>query len=178
MTGRREGGQAAAPAPRAPGVPPGPMLLLHTCATGVLIGLIWTIQLVHYPLFAAVGREAWPAYAAGHGARITVLVAPWMLLELVSGAWLVLRPPAALPATALRANLAAIVLVWLLTALVNGPLFTRLAAGWDDALHRQLVLANWARTALWTAKGSLVLWLLWRAGQAAGAAAGGLEGGR
>ena len=31
------------------------VFLLHLGATLALVGLIWTVQVVHYPLFAGVG---------------------------------------------------------------------------------------------------------------------------
>jgi hypothetical protein len=43
-----------------------------------LCGLIWTIQLVHYPLFALVGEAQWVAYGEAHRQRITWLVLPLM----------------------------------------------------------------------------------------------------
>ena len=128
----------------------------------MLIGLIFTIQLVHYPLFAAVGEAAWPAYAAAHARRIGVLVVPWMALEAASALWLVASPPPGAPVGLLWLALGLLGLIWLLTALVNGPRFSRLAAAWTAEGHRGLVLANWPRTVLWTARGSLLLVLLAR----------------
>lgn len=138
-------------------------LLLNTAATGMLIGLIFTIQLVHYPLFAQVGSAAWPAYAAAHARRITVLVGPWMLLEAVTALWLVLAPPPGLAPRLIRGAGALVVALWALTLLLNGPAFQRLATGWSEARHRALLLANWPRTALWTARGVLLLVLLQQA---------------
>jgi hypothetical protein len=135
-------------------------LLLNTAATGMMIGLIFTIQLVHYPLFAEVGEAAWPAYAAGHGRRISLLVLPWMGLEALSAVWLVVAPPAGAPRGLLWLALGLLAAIWLLTALVNGPAWTRLARGWSVEGHRRLVAANWPRTVLWTVRGTLLLVLL------------------
>ena len=138
-------------------------LLLNTATTGMLIGLIFTIQLVHYPLFAAVGEAEWPAYAAAHARRVGVLVVPWMALEAASALWLVAAPPAGAPAALLWLALGLLALIWLLTARVNGPRFSRLAAAWTADGHRRLVLANWPRTVLWTARGTILLAVLARA---------------
>ncbi len=138
------------------------ILLLNTAAVGMLIGLIWTIQLVHYPLLARVGAAELPAYIAEHQARITVLVGPWMLLELVTAALLALRPPAGADARLAWAGAALVGVIWASTALWQGPLVAKLGAGWDPVLHRELVLSNWLRTAAWTARGTLLLVLLWQ----------------
>lgn len=138
------------------------VLLANLCATGMLVGLAWTIQLVHYPLFAAVGAGAWPAYAAGHARRITVLVAPWMALEGVTAVALPwLRPPA-VPAWQAWAGAALVGLIWLVTATLLVPLHTRLAAGFDPDVAAKLVSRNWIRTATWTARGVLSLLMVAR----------------
>jgi hypothetical protein len=33
------------------------LLVIHLAVTWALLGLIWTIQVVHYPLFKDVGRD-------------------------------------------------------------------------------------------------------------------------
>lgn len=139
-----------------------PLLLANLCATGVLIGLIWTIQLVHYPLLAAVGTDAFPAYLAEHADRITFLVAPWMLLELVTSAALVRTHPAAVPRWMVRWGLALCLAAWAATWFVSVPIHQALADGFDPVLHRRLVDTNWLRTALWTARGTLSLLMVWR----------------
>jgi hypothetical protein len=138
------------------------VLLANLAATGVLIGLIWTVQVVHYPLFSAVGPAAWPTYAAAHARRITILVLPYMLLELGTSLLLLWMHPAALPLPSVWLGVALVAAVWISTVAWQGPLFAKLAARWDPAIHRALVLSNWMRTALWTARGSLALWMLWK----------------
>ncbi len=38
------------------------ILLANVAAVIFMTGFIWTVQLVHYPLFDRVGEEAFPAY--------------------------------------------------------------------------------------------------------------------
>jgi membrane-bound metal-dependent hydrolase YbcI (DUF457 family) len=57
-------------------------LLGQVATTLPLVGLIWTMQVVHYPLFAQVGREAFVAFHESHLRLITGLVGPLMLIEL------------------------------------------------------------------------------------------------
>ena len=49
-----------------------------------MTGLIWFVQVVHYPLFAKVSGT-YPAYQAEHMARTTWVVAVPMLVELGAG---------------------------------------------------------------------------------------------
>ncbi len=131
------------------------LLLANLSLTLVLTGLIWTIQLVHYPLFANVGAEAWRAYHAAHNTRITVLVAPLMVAELlVAVAWVL--SPGGRPGAAWL-GLALVLVAWGSTMLVSVPLHGRLAQGLDPALIGALVTTNWIRALAWTARGVLLL---------------------
>lgn len=135
-------------------------LLIHLAATLYLVGLIWFVQLVHYPLFDGVGTPGFAAYEARHGRWTTVAVAPAMLIELATAAWLVWRPPAGGPSWAMPAGLVAVGLLWAVTFFVSVPQHTVLAGGFDARAHRLLVDTNWIRTALWTARGLLLLWVV------------------
>lgn len=136
------------------------VFLLHVLATLTMFGAIWTVQVVHYPLFARVGEAGWAAYEAAHQTRITFVVGPAMVLELVTAVWLVVYRPAAFPAWAVVAGAALVGLIWASTAFVQVPLHSALSGGTFDAeAHARLVATNWVRTALWTARTGLVLWL-------------------
>ncbi len=52
------------------------ILLLHALATWTLVGLIWFVQMVHYPLFSLVTGETSPRYAAEHQRRTSWVVVP------------------------------------------------------------------------------------------------------
>lgn len=135
------------------------LLLVHLAATLLMCGVIWTMQLVHYPLFARVGASAFPAYEAAHQARITWIVAPLMLVELATALALVVRPPVPVPPAAAWTGLALALVAWGVTGFVSAPLHGVLAGGFDAGAHRALVLTNWLRTAAWTARAGLVLWM-------------------
>ena len=131
------------------------LLLVHAAATLFMVGLIWFVQVVHYPLFAQVGSEAFPAYAASHSQRTTYVVAGPMLVELITALLLVWRGlPAGTPP----------VLAWVGLGLVGQvPRHSALASGFQPEEWRVLVTTNWLRTVAWTARGGLVLYLLARA---------------
>ncbi|MDT0632349.1 hypothetical protein RQM47_11750 [Rubrivirga sp. S365] len=135
------------------------VFLLNVLSTLVMVGVIWTVQVVHYPLFAGVGGAGWAAYEAEHQARITRVVGPAMLIELATAVWLVVARPAALPAWAVVAGAALVGVIWASTAFVQVPLHAALGGAFDPAAHARLVATNWVRTLAWTARGGLVLWL-------------------
>ncbi|MEM1179111.1 MAG: hypothetical protein AAGM22_12255 [Acidobacteriota bacterium] len=139
-----------------------PLLLAQAASTLPLVGLIWTIQLVQYPLFARVGEAAFTGYHAGHSARITWVVLPLMLAELVSAGLLLTRIESPVTGATAWLGAALVGVIWLSTAFLQVPRHGELASGFDAASHQFLVASNWLRTVAWTARGGLVLWWLSR----------------
>ena len=136
------------------------LLLANAAATWFLTGLVWFVQVVHYPLFARVGEEGYAQYQAAHQARTTWVVAPPMLVELSTAFLLAWRPPPRLSAGWLWAGFGLVVLLWLSTALLQVPAHQRLAAGFEREAWMRLVTSNWLRTAAWTARSLLAAWMI------------------
>jgi hypothetical protein len=135
------------------------VLLTHVAATLLMTGVIWIVQIVHYPLFSGVGLEGWPAYEAAHQRRITLVVGPLMLIELATAVWLIAERPEAIPAWAVLVGAALVGLIWASTALVQVPLHNALGGSFESEAHTKLVSTNWVRTVAWTARSGLVLWM-------------------
>ncbi|MGF1634629.1 MAG: hypothetical protein ACFCVE_12320 [Phycisphaerae bacterium] len=137
------------------------LLVANLCVTWFLVGLIWVVQVLVYPQFTAVTGECWRAYHAGHMRRITWVVAPAMVAEGLLAAALVAWPPAGVGRGLAVAALVLAVGPWLSTAMWQVPLHNRLAAAGDAAaagvFARRLTRSNWLRTALWTARGLLLV---------------------
>ncbi len=133
-----------------------PLQLLSTLG---MFGVIWFVQVVHYPLFLAVGAEQFPAYEAAHASRTIYVVAPLMLLELVTAGLLLLPRlrPTGVGAHAAWFGAALVAVVWLSTGLVQVPLHNRLHEAYSVKTIGRLVATNWVRTAAWTARAALVL---------------------
>lgn len=132
------------------------LLVAQAAATLALVGLVWFVQLVHYPLFARVPGDAFAVHEREHSRRTTWVVAPLMGVEAVCAAVLLVVAPGAL--TALGALLVAA--IWSSTFLVQVPCHRILERGWDEAAHRRLVRTNWLRTGAWSARGAIALALL------------------
>lgn len=138
------------------------LLLVQAAATAFMTGLVWFVQVVHYPLLHAVPAGELPAYEAAHQRRTGWVVGPAMLLELVTTvAALRWRPPE-LPATWAWAGATLLGAIWASTAFVQVPLHEALARAHDEARIRTLVASNWIRTACWTARAALLAWALAR----------------
>lgn len=135
-------------------------LLLQLAATLTMVGVIWFVQVVHYPLFSQVGRQEFRRYEMDHQRLTSWVVGPPMLLELLTAGLLVWWKPVGLPATALWIGLALLLSVWVVTYTVQVPQHASLILSYDRAVQRRLVLGNWYRTAAWSVRGLLVLWMV------------------
>jgi hypothetical protein len=134
------------------------LLLIHLAATLFMTGLIWFVQVVHYPLFARVGGD-FVAYQQAHMQQTTWVVGPVMLLEAITAAALLVHRPVWISSAAVWANLALLALIWASTALLQVPQHEKLLAGFAAGPHAVLVGGNWLRTIPWTLRsvGLLVL---------------------
>lgn len=134
------------------------LILLASVASALyLTGVIWTVQIAHYPLMDRVGPAAWKNYHAGHTYLLSWVVMVPMIVELGAAGLLVLAPPPGIPRAFALAGFALAALTWAATFFVSVPLHNRLAAGWDPAAHRALVATNWLRTALWSGHGLIAV---------------------
>ena len=139
----------------------GAMLLsTHIVATLYMFGLIWFVQLVHYPLFGRVGTKTFADYEAAHKTRTSRAAVPPMLVELSTACALLVWRPARVNAIEAIIGLAIIVAIWVSTFLLQVPAHTKLAGGFDRKAATRLVSTNWIRTIGWSARAGLcAVWI-------------------
>ena len=137
------------------------LLILHALATWAMFGLIWMVQLVHYPSFLQIDRERFRSFAKFHVDRISFIVVPLMFLELFTGVGLCLIPGVESNRIWFVIGFILIVILWLVTALTSVPLHRRLLQGVDEGSIRRLIAWNWVRTSLWTIRTAGLTWILW-----------------
>jgi hypothetical protein len=140
------------------------LVIAHVASVLVLVGVIWTVQVVHYPLMALVGEDRFPAYEAAHAPRMAaVVMLPWTVQGVTTVGLLLSRPPGVPGALLLAAVVAAAVPV-LVTVVASVPAHERLSHGFDATVHRRLVRTNWLRTAAWTAHAPVAVAIMLTAG--------------
>jgi len=133
------------------------VLHVHTAATLAMFGLIWMVQIVHYPLMAFVGRAEFRAWHDRHLRLTTFVVGPLMLAETATALALFEWSPPGKPAWLPWIGIALVLVVWISTAALQVPMHRRLESGWDERAHRFLVRSNWVRTSAWTARAVVAL---------------------
>jgi len=133
------------------------LTLLHICNIAVSWGLfilIWLVQIIIYPGLDRIPSNNFVNYHAWYVARITVVVLPLMICEImIAIAWFFLQDNLFYPIVA--GGL--IILVWCSTFTFQVPIHNCLRAGKDKSKIRQLVITNWIRTAAWSIKAVIVV---------------------
>ena len=140
------------------------VVIAHVCATWFMVGLIWMVQSVHYPLFAVVGRSSQRTYAAEHTLRIARLLALPAGVEVVTAVLLIWVRPTGTATWLVLISGALLGALWLTTLLVQVPIHQRLSRSWSAPVIERLVKTNWLRTAGWSLRGLLVLVILVQVG--------------
>ena len=138
------------------------LFVAHLGSSLYMVGLIWFVQVVHYPLFASVGNLEFPSYEQRHTTLTTWVVAPPMMIEGASAVLLILFHPIGVPEWSVWSGLVLLGINWLSTAFIQVPCHESLSKGFEPVVHRRLVSTNWVRTAAWSLHGGLVLWMAWR----------------
>ena len=118
-----------------------------------LFVLIWLVQLIIYPSLHRIPSNEFSAYHIWYVKRISSIVFPLMIAELVMAAWW-LNSESGSPIPAISGFL--VFIVWLSTFALQVPIHNRLKNGKDEVLIRRLVLSNWIRTLAWSLKTALI----------------------
>ena len=131
------------------------LLTTHLGATAAMVGLIWFVQIVHYPLFREVGTDHFVEYEARHVALTGFVVGPPMAIEGLTALAIaaVAREEVGLPLIAVGLGLLAV--IHASTVFLQVPAHASLSDDYDDAVARRLVSTNWIRTVGWTLRGGV-----------------------
>ncbi|WP_263381793.1 hypothetical protein [Granulicella arctica] len=138
-----------------------PLFVAQLVTTLFMTGLIWFVQIVHYPLFAEIGPYQLTRYENLHATRTSWVVFPPMLIELLTTFAALYPPlrPAFLTSHQAIALAALILIIWITTAIGHVPLHTKI--GHSEAIRSRqsdvplislLVRLNWLRTLAWTTR--------------------------
>jgi hypothetical protein len=140
------------------------VVLASIASTLFMAGIIWFVQLVHYPLFASVGPSQFPHYETEHAGRTMWIVAPAMLIEAATSVLLLWVRPEAIAIEIAAAGFLLTGLIWGSTFAMQVPLHAQLSSGFHPALHKSLVATNWIRTSAWTGRAWLALLMIVKLG--------------
>lgn len=122
-----------------------------------MFGVIWIVQVVHYPLMRMIGSEDFDRYESSHRVRISFVVGPLMALEGVAVLAFLLMRPSQLALWIPWLGAAAEAVAIGVTAFVSAPLHERLGRHHSPELLDRLIATNWIRTAAWTTRAAVAI---------------------
>ena len=137
------------------------ILLGNFGSTLFMVGLIWFVQIVHYPLYANVGREQFPEYERLHNQLTTWVVGPAMLLEVITAA-ILLKFPLRDSASLAWFGAGLLAVIWITTATLSIPAHNALISEFSMTQYHKLVSTNWIRTVGWSMRGVIVAVMTYR----------------
>lgn len=136
------------------------IFLFNLVLSFIAVGLIWTIQLVHYPSMRYISKDKFTEYHNFHSMRISILAMPLMFAELVTSIMLWHQNFNNTVQTVFLVNLIIVALIWLSTFLIQVPLHNALSKEKNTEKLSSLICTNWIRTILWTSRSILMILFL------------------
>jgi len=136
------------------------LLKTHFALAFYMTGIIFLIQVIHYPLFAQVGVVNFPAYHAEHVRRTTSIIAIPMLVELFTLFALFYIVPSYRTSSLFISNAILLIITWGVTFFISVPQHNILSQGFDTNAWSTLVNTNWIRTFAWLLRGLIIFKLL------------------
>lgn len=133
------------------------MFGLHTFSCFFMTGLIWLVQIIHYPAYRYMNIAVFKNYQNFHTTTITFIVGPVMLIELFTGLSILVQQKFSLFSSL---NLLGLILIWVATAAWSVPKHGQLAQSYNPLIIESLISTNWARTILWTLRSIFILYFM------------------
>ena len=125
-----------------------------------MVGVIWFVQIVHYPLLAVVPVESASSVAVQHQQRTAWVVMIPMAVEGFSTLALLKSVPDGVAWWLPWVNALLLAVALGCTVLLSVPRHGRMASNPTPSLGRELVLTNWPRTIAWTARGIILAYMM------------------
>ena len=133
---------------------------INVASTWFMVGLIWLIQMVHYPLFGYVGKKEFGTFHKKHKILITPVIGIVMIVELVTAVIIIFQIPKGIPNWMAIVGIILLGVVWFSTLLLQIPYHNKLTSKFDESVLKMLVKTNWIRTICWSLRGIIVLMML------------------
>jgi hypothetical protein len=130
-----------------------PLPALHAFAAAYMTGVIWFVQIIHYPTLAPPAEGTFVERHQDYTQRMGWIVGPIMLLEMGLQLLQLQKNPG--PKTFLLFGL--LLLIWISTFALQVPAHNLLSQGYDAQAVQRLVRTNWIRTLAWTARSVILL---------------------
>ena len=129
-------------------------LMIHIISTSIMVGVIWVIQLVHYPSFKYVNESDYIIFQKYHMSNISNIVFPVMFTELITALIILFFGEKSL---FFVLSLICLFLIWVMTGVLFTKYHSILKEGKDLMIIEKMIKANWIRALLWTMRLIMIL---------------------
>jgi len=120
----------------------------HLLIDFALCVVLWLVQLVIYPSFRWIQKEALTDWHSTYTFRVSFVIIPLMLTQLILSIVTVVSPSRQ-PIDGMI--LALVIIAWILTFFVSVPLHRKIEEGRDtERAISELINTNWPRTIVWS----------------------------
>lgn len=136
------------------------IFVMQLISTFMLLGIVWLVQLINYPLFKLIPESLFRDYHALHINRSQWLIAPLMLVEMLTGAYLLIWPLLDANYYLYVCNFVLILLVWLETFFLQIPIHKTLQKQHSQTKIDRLINMGWVRTITWSLHGIVLILIL------------------
>lgn len=137
------------------------LFLTHVVLTLCMFGIMWFVQLIHYPLLSRIEEKNFRVCEQWYVRSMIYVISPLMVLELITGLWLLWAIPARVALWVVRLNALLLVVLWASSLCVQLPMHWKLAKGFSTRVYRCLVQTNWIRTLTWSVRACLLVGVLY-----------------
>lgn len=136
------------------------LLFIHAFATWMMIGLIFFVQVVYYPLYVRL-KDHFTPYDKKDIKHMGYLVAPVFFFEFISAVILVFYKYDDFVYRILSlVNLLMLISIWVVSYILQVRRFGKHTLVFIDKMHHFLLTSNWYRTCVWFLRGLVVLSML------------------
>ena len=121
---------------------------IHFLATSIMVGVIWVIQLLHYPSFHFIQKSDYSKFQQFHMSRISFIVVPAMIIEFITG---IMMLQFGFSSNFLFiSSLFILLVIWVITLVFFTKMHQGLISGYNKLIVDRLISINWSRTLLWS----------------------------
>ena len=133
------------------------LLTTHLTSTSIMVGVIWVIQLVHYPSFKYVNESDYIIFQKYHMSNISYIVFPIMFTELTTAILIFFSGEKSF---FFMLSLICLFLIWVITGVLFTKFHNILQKGKDLKMIDKMIKANWMRTSLWTLRLIMIFFVI------------------
>ena len=131
------------------------LYFIQIVCNSYLVSLVFMTQFITYPTFLHIDKDKFSEYHRKYVNNISFIVAPVMLIELLtlfliaylSSEFLIVK------------TLILLLVIWLTTFFIMIPSHNRISKSFDKKEIINLINYNWVRTILWSLKLLLIIFL-------------------